>query len=85
MNLGRWPLTCVIVPYSVFEIFVDLEDYFRSDSGSSYNSQRKATIREAIAQRLRRVCPHMSETEFQRMVDDMADKQLRGERRLSDI
>lgn len=64
---------------------MDLEDYFRSDSSSPYNAQRKATIREEIAQRLRRVCPQMSETEFQRMVDDMADKQLNGERRLSDI
>ena len=64
---------------------MDLEDYFRSDSASPHNSQRKATIREAIAQRLRRVCPDMTETEFQQMVDDMADKQLRGERRLSDI
>lgn len=63
---------------------MDLEDYLRSDSASPYNSQRKATIRVAIAQRLRRVCPNMSETEFQLMVDDMADKQLRGERRFSD-
>ena len=69
----------------VFGNFVDLEDYFRSDSARPYDSQRKATIREAIAQRLRRVCPTMTETEFQEMVDDIADKQLRGERRLSDI
>lgn len=50
-----------------------------------YHSQRKATIREAIAQRLRRVCADLPETEFQELVEEMADKQLRGERRLSDL
>jgi len=68
-----------------FGIFVDLEDYFRSDSASPHRLQRKAKIRDAIAQRLRRICSNMSETEFQLMVDDMADKQLRGERRISDV
>jgi hypothetical protein len=63
---------------------VDVEDFSNSGSGLSYNSQRKATIREAIAARLRRVCPNMTETEFQGMVDEMAEKQIRGERRLSD-
>jgi hypothetical protein len=63
---------------------VALEDFFHSDAQLPYHSQRKASIREAIAARLRRVCPDMTETEFQSLVDEMAEKQLRGERRLSD-
>jgi hypothetical protein len=63
---------------------VDAEEFFHSDAQFYYHSQRKATIREAIAARLRRVCPDMPETEFQTLVDEMAEKQIRGERRLSD-
>lgn len=70
---------------ALLESFVDVEDLFRGDSAVPYISQRKAKIRDAIAQRLRRVCSDMPETEFQQMVEDIADKQLRGERRLSDI
>jgi hypothetical protein len=63
---------------------VDAEKYFHSDAQLPYQSQRKATIREGIAARLRRVCPDMPETEFQGLVDEMAEKQMRSERRLSD-
>lgn len=63
---------------------MDVEDFFLGDAQLPYHTQRKATIREAIAARLRRVCPDMTETEFQSLVDEMAEKQLRGERRLSD-
>jgi hypothetical protein len=63
---------------------VNLEEFSWGDP-LPYQSQRKATIREAIAQRLRRVCSDLPETEFQELVDQMADKQLRGERRLSDL
>ncbi len=63
---------------------MDVENNFQSDAQLPYTSQRKATIREAIAARLRRVCPEMTESDFQSLVDDMAEKQLRSERRLSD-
>lgn len=65
--------------------FVKLEEFSWGEPIAPYHSQRKATIREAIAQRLRRVCADLPETEFQQLVDEMADKQLRGERRLSDL
>lgn len=71
--------------YPFFECFVSLEDFSWGEAIAPYQSQRKATIREAIAQRLRRVCSDLPETEFQALVDEMADKQLRGERRLSDL
>ncbi|HEU4747031.1 MAG TPA: hypothetical protein VFS56_00920 [Gemmatimonadaceae bacterium] len=64
---------------------MNLEDFSWGEAISPYHSQRKATIREAIAQRLRRVCADLPETEFQALVDEMADRQLRAERRLSDL
>ena len=64
---------------------MNLEEFSWGEAIPPYQSQRKATIREAIAQRLRRVCSDLPETEFQELVDQMADKQLRGERRLSDF
>lgn len=76
---------CDTAPDRFFESDVDLEDFFYGESVTSYASERKARVREAIAQRLRRVCPDMTETDFQDMVDDMAEKQLRGEKRLSDM
>lgn len=63
---------------------MDVEDFFHTDAQLRYHTQRKTKIREAIAARLRRVCPDMTETEFQSLVDEMAEKQLRGEGRLSD-
>jgi hypothetical protein len=72
-------------PSLFFECVVDLEDFSWGEPIAPYHSQRKATIREAIAQRLRKVCADLPETEFQELVEEMADKQLRGERRLSDL
>ena len=69
----------------LFECAVNLEEFWWGEPIAPYQSQRKATIREAIAQRLRRVCSDLPETEFQELVDQMADKQLRGEKRLSDL
>jgi hypothetical protein len=64
---------------------VELEDSYRSDpSAGSYHSQRKAKIRADIAQRLRRVCSALPETDFQELVEEMAERQLRGERRTID-
>jgi hypothetical protein len=65
---------------------VEVEEFFLGDSApSAYQSQRKAKIRGDIAQRLRQVCANLSETDFQTLVDQMADRQLRAERRLSDL
>lgn len=69
----------------VYETFVEVEDFFRGDPASSgFQSNRKAKIRDDIAARLRRVCSDLPETEFQQLVDEIADKQLKGERRSSD-
>ena len=61
---------------------MEVEDSFFSDiSPGSYPAHRKKKIRDDIAARLRRVCSDLPETEFQELVDEMADKQLRSERR----
>jgi hypothetical protein len=63
-----------------------MDKSFLSDSApNAYQSNRKAKIRGDIAQRLRRVCADLPETEFQDLVDEMADRQMKGERRLSDL
>ncbi len=62
-----------------------IEDFFLSDPTSQYQSQRKATIRDAIAQRLRKVCSDLPEPEFHQLVEEMADRQLKGERRPGDL
>ncbi len=59
------------------ERFIDLTD-------KGVDVTRKATIRDEIAQRLRRVCGHLPETDFQSLVDEIAERQLRGERRAND-
>ena len=37
-------------------------------------------IRDDIAKRLRQVCAHLSEEEFAKLVEAMADQKLKGER-----
>jgi len=65
---------------------VEVEKFFLSDSSpNAYQVNRRAKILGDIAQRLRRVCSDLPETEFQALVEEMADRQLRGERRLTDL
>ena len=45
---------------------------------------RRATIQADIARRLRGICGHLPETEFQSLVEEMTDRQLRGERRANE-
>jgi len=63
---------------------VNFEDLFRGDSPpNTLQSNRKTKIRDDIAQRLRKVCSELPDTEFQQLVDEIADRQLKGERRTS--
>ena len=43
---------------------------------------REKAVREDIARRLRRVCSNLSEEEFDSLVAQMADRQVKRERRL---
>ena len=38
-------------------------------------------IRDDIERRVRRVCSHLTEDEFGGLVEEMTDRQIRGERR----
>ena len=59
------------------------EEWFElTDRGVDFT--RKAAVRADIARRLKQACGHLSETEFQSLVDEMTDRQLRGERRASE-
>jgi hypothetical protein len=66
-------------------VLVGIDDFFHSEpSPSGLQSPRKTKVRDDIAQRLRRICSDLPETEFQALVDEMAERQLKGERRTSD-
>ena len=44
---------------------------------------RRDVIRDDIAKRLRNVCSHLSDADFKKLVNEMADQKLKGERRAS--
>jgi hypothetical protein len=50
-----------------------------------HDTERRERIRRDVAHRLRRVCGDYSDDEFSSLVDAIADEQLRGERRASEI
>ena len=41
---------------------------------------RRDIIRDDIAKRLRNVCSHLSDAEFRKLVNAMAEQKLKGER-----
>jgi hypothetical protein len=42
---------------------------------------RREKIRADIARRTKRACSHLGEDDFRRLVDDMTDRQIKGELR----
>ena len=44
---------------------------------------RRASVRADIAKRVKGACTHLSDEEFSRLVDEMTDRQLKGERRIN--
>jgi hypothetical protein len=49
---------------------------------SELHALREQQVREEIARRLRRVCGCFSDEDFEKLVQKMAERQLRDERRL---
>jgi hypothetical protein len=49
---------------------------------SALHALREQEVREEIAQRIRKVCGCFSEEDFEKLVQTMAERQLRDERRL---
>lgn len=52
-------------------------------SVAALEAARRASIRADIAKRVKRACTHLSDEEFSRLVDEMTERQLKGERRIN--
>lgn len=49
----------------------------------SYSAERRKALKDQVEARLRPVCTHFSAEEFEKMVEQIVDTQIRGEQRLS--
>ncbi len=58
------------------------EKVYTDSALSELHALRESQVREEIATRLRRVCGNFSQEDFDRLVQKMAERQLRDERRL---
>lgn len=54
-------------------------DQHRVGGESEFHCQRREAIRRDISRRLRRVCEQLSDDEFSQLVDEMTERQLKGE------
>jgi hypothetical protein len=54
-----------------------------ASSDDAFLHMRRDAIREDIAKRLRKVCSHLSDADFKELVNQMAERKLKGERRTS--
>ena len=54
-----------------------------SDEEDAYESPRKDAIRADISRRLKKICSNFSPDDFDALVDRMAEKKIRGDRRTS--
>ena len=52
-----------------------------ASSDDVYHSSRKDAIRADISRRLKKICSNLSDEEFHRLVDVMAENKIRGDRR----
>jgi hypothetical protein len=72
--------------YGFFARGVGLEAKREQNSNGTVaelEAARRAGILADISKRIRRACTHLSEEEFTRLVDEMTDRQLKGERRIN--
>ena len=72
------------VTYDSFASRIQLkpEKVYTDSSLSELHALREKVVREEIAARLRCVCDNFSQDEFDRLVQKMAERQLKDERRL---
>lgn len=61
-----------------------IQSQSRGDDGldGTLHQARRDKIRDEIAGRIKRACSHLAEEEFRGLVDQMADRQIKGERRV---
>jgi hypothetical protein len=63
--------------------WLEAERYPRIDSiEAQLEANRRTRVRDDIAKRLGKACSHLPEDEFLRLVEEMAERQLKGERRV---
>jgi hypothetical protein len=56
----------------------------RTDSLVAHMEEaRRSRVRDDIARRLQRACSHLQEDEFRLLVEEMTDRQIKGERRVT--
>ena len=60
---------------------MELQPYSQS-TDEEYHDTRTENMRSSISKRLRGVCVHLSDSEFETFVDKVLECQLRGERRI---
>jgi hypothetical protein len=73
-------------PYNLFGRGAEVEaerDQRVTLTVAEMEAARRAGIRADISRRIRRACTNLTEDEFTRLVDEMTDRQLRGERRIN--
>lgn len=59
---------------------MQLERSDQSANEEAFYKTRRDAVRDDIAERLRHICAHLSEKEFTKLVNSMADQKLKGER-----
>lgn len=78
---------CAVSYYRLFSsglAVLKSNEHVFSDSGmAEIHSLRESAVREDIARRLRSVCSHFSDDEFEKLVKLMAARQVKCERRRS--
>ena len=71
-------------PFSSGPTVLRSDERVHSDSGmAEVHTLREKAVRDDIARRLKRVCSHFSDDEFEKLVRLMAAHQVRYERRQS--
>jgi hypothetical protein len=73
-------------PYNLFERGAGVEakrEQRVSLTVADMEAARRAGVRADISRRIKRSCTHLADDEFTRLVDEMTDRQLRGERRIN--
>ena len=58
------------------------EQVYVDSALTELHTLRERAVREEIARRLGRVCSNFSDDDFDQLVQKMAERQVRGERRL---
>jgi hypothetical protein len=74
---------CAGVQSNCWVVWLDTESHRRADSMDAHLAEsRRTRVRTDIANRLQRVCSHLAEQDFRQLVDDMTERQIKGEQRV---